>query len=719
MNTIINNIRNWGIGTKLALAILMLVGGLYTCFTLAIGYSNKQLMESQTTAALRTQARMVVDMIDVLDSTTRNEVGRSAKLLKNYFYGEFTIGTAAMDDTGVIPDTIPMIDVGGVQAPILKNSDSQLNLNYSVVDNFINQTGANAAIFVKSAEDFIQVSTTLKKEDGQRAVGELLDRNHPGYKLLIAGQSYSGPATLFGRRYMTQYDPIKDASGKVIGILYVGVDITEGLNALKNKIKNVKIGRTGYFYVLNAKEGPDYGTLTIHPSLEGKNLLEAKDADGINFVKEILTKKQGTITYQWMNKGESSAREKVAIFDHIKGWDWVIVGGVYTDEITNAATSVRNLYAIIGTALNVVLAGLLYLLIRQMVSRPLANATRAAQQIASGDLTTSIKSNGRDELGQLAEAMNGISQGLAQVVGNVRIGTDTIAVASREIASGNADLSSRTESQASSLEETASSMEQLTGTVKQNADNARQANQLAATASTIAVKGGQVVSQVVDTMGSIKASSRKIADIISVIDSISFQTNILALNAAVEAARAGEQGRGFAVVATEVRNLAQRSASAAKEIKALIDDSVQQVDQGSKLVDDAGHTMGEIVVSVKRVADIMSEITAASQEQSAGIEQVNQAIGQMDEMTQQNAALVEQAAAAAESMQDQAAELAQAVSVFKLGHETSAPLAQRTPTVKIMAPVKSKSNAKHKAIAATTALKSAQKPADNDDWEEF
>ncbi len=719
MNTIINNIRNWGIGTKLALAILLLVGTLYTCFTLAIGYSNKQLMEAQMTAALKTQARMVVDMIDVLDSTTRNEVVRSAKLLKNYFYGEFTIGTAAMDEMGVTPDTIPMIDVGGVQAPILKNSDSQLNLNYSVVDNFLNQTGANATIFVKSAEDFIRVSTTIKKEDGQRAIGTLLDRNFLGYKDLIGGKSYSGPGTLFGRQFMNQYDPIKDASGKVIGILYVGVDITDGLNALKNKIKGIKIGQTGYFYVLNAKEGPDYGTLTVHPSLEGKNMLEAKDANGISFIKEMLTKKQGSITYPWMNKGESSAREKVVVYDHIKGWDWVVGGGVYTDEITNAATSLRNLYAIIGTALNVVLAGLLYLLIRQMVSRPLANATRAAQQIAAGDLTTSIKSNGRDELGQLAEAINGISQGLAQVVGNVRIGTDTIAVASREIASGNADLSSRTETQASSLEETASSMEQLTGTVKQNADNARQANQLAATASTVAVKGGQVVSQVVDTMGSIKASSRKIADIISVIDGISFQTNILALNAAVEAARAGEQGRGFAVVATEVRNLAQRSASAAKEIKALIDDSVQQVDQGSKLVDDAGQTMGEIVNSVKRVADIMSEITAASQEQSAGIEQVNQAIGQMDEMTQQNAALVEQAAAAADSMQGQATELAQAVSVFKLNHETSVALAPHRPPIKIGTPVKAKANTKNKVIATTTASKSAQKPADSDDWEEF
>jgi methyl-accepting chemotaxis protein len=248
----------------------------------------------------------------------------------------------------------------------------------------------------------------------------------------------------------------------------------------------------------------------------------------------------------------------------------------------------------------------------------------------------------------------------------VRTGTETIAVASREIATGNASLSSRTESQASSLEETASSMEELTSTVKENAEQARHANQLVQSTADIAMAGGQIVGKVVDTMASIKDSSRKISDIIGVIDGIAFQTNILALNAAVEAARAGEQGRGFAVVASEVRNLAQRSASAAKEIKALIEDSVGKVDAGGKLVDETGEAMDDIVTSVQLVADIMGGIAAASQEQSSGIEQVNQAITQMDDVTQQNAALVEEAAAAAESLQDQAAKLAEAVSVFRL-----------------------------------------------------
>ncbi|MGV8894820.1 MAG: methyl-accepting chemotaxis protein [Burkholderiaceae bacterium] len=309
------------------------------------------------------------------------------------------------------------------------------------------------------------------------------------------------------------------------------------------------------------------------------------------------------------------------------------------------------------------------LVITRSITVPLLGAVAVAQKVAAGELTSQVVVEGNDETSTLMQALKDMNESLVKTVSDVRSGTETITVASHQIAVGNADLSSRTESQASSLEETASAMEQLTGTVKQNADNARQANQLAASASSVALKGGSVVSQVVNTMGSIKESSRKIVDIIGVIDGIAFQTNILALNAAVEAARAGEQGRGFAVVASEVRNLAQRSAGAAKEIKQLIGDSVDKVDAGSKLVDEAGHTMGMIVNSIKHVADIMGEITAATEEQSHGIEEVNQAITQMDEMTQQNAALVEQAAAAAESMQDQAQKLAEAVSTFKLADD--------------------------------------------------
>ena len=375
------------------------------------------------------------------------------------------------------------------------------------------------------------------------------------------------------------------------------------------------------------------------------------------------------------------------------------------------------LYVILVFALGI--GALIAWILTNSITKPLSEALGLAETVASGDLCSDVVVAGSDEVSSLLLALKNMNSSLAATVGKVREGTETITFAAQEIASGNADLSQRTESQASSLEETASSIEELTSTVKQNADNARQANQLVVSATGVAVKGGAVVGQVVNTMGSIKDSSRKIVDIIGVIDGIAFQTNILALNAAVEAARAGEQGRGFAVVAAEVRNLAQRSAGAAKEIKSLIDDSVDKVDQGSKLVDEAGKTMDEIVTSVQHVADIMSEIAAASQEQSAGIEQVNLAITQMDEMTQQNAALVEQAAAAAESMEEQAVELARAVSVFKLSNSLQPvvrPVAQYRESV--VKPNQGKPAALPSATKNTEAS-NVKKVAADDSWEEF
>ena len=366
-------------------------------------------------------------------------------------------------------------------------------------------------------------------------------------------------------------------------------------------------------------------------------------------------------------------------------------------------------------------------LLKQLGGEPEYTASIAGS-IAKGDLSISIDTNSKDKDSLLSE-MKEMRNSLVDIVGQVRTGTETIGTASREIAAGNIDLSSRTEMQASSLEKTASAMDELTSTVKQNADNAREANQLASAASDVAIKGGKVVAEVVDTMSSIDASAKKIVDIIGVIDGIAFQTNILALNAAVEAARAGEQGRGFAVVASEVRNLAQRSAGAAKEIKLLIDDSVEKVGAGTKLVGQAGLTMDEVVASVRRVTDIMGEIANASQEQSAGIEQVNHSIIEMDSMTQQNAALVEEAAAAAQSLQDQAAELSRVVSIFKLSdadermaavqHQAVAkkpavvkPITARTPVKKLAATPAPAPAAKPKKVAAASS-------AGNDEWEEF
>ena len=406
-----------------------------------------------------------------------------------------------------------------------------------------------------------------------------------------------------------------------------------------------------------------------------------------------------------------------------------VQAGMADDREAGQRQSAITLFGIVLATL--VIGGAAVAWLARSITAPLNAAIGIAQTVADGDLCAVIDVRSSDEIGTLLLALKHMQDSLAEIVGKVRAGTDAIANASREIAQGNQDLSIRTEQQATSLGETASSMGELTGTVKQNGESANQASKLAASASQVAVRGGEAVAQVIDTMGSINASSKKIVDIIGVIDGIAFQTNILALNAAVEAARAGEQGRGFAVVASEVRNLAQRSAAAAKEIKALISDSVVQVETGSRLVGQAGSTMDDVVASVQRVTAIIGEIAVASGEQNVGIDQVNTAIAHMDGVTQQNAALVEQAAAAADAMQQQAVSLAQAVSVFKINGSYGGALQALAPAPRV--PVSS--GAARPASSATARIPARpaagsgaraavkqtvkQAPVASDDWEEF
>lgn len=523
------------------------------------------------------------------------QVGRFAKMLAERFAAPFTL------------DVDHLMMVGEEATPTLRSGRNILNLDFSIPDRFSSEHGVGATIFVKRGNDFIRISTSVKKENGERAVGTLLDRSHAGYRDLLAGRPYIGFAQLFGQQFMTQYDPVKDAQGRVIAVLYVGINISQrrqfGIGAKISVIAGA-VAAAGVVVFLNA----------IGTALSSLSTL---------------------------------------------------TGPAMAQQITQIQirTGVMALLAV------VVLVGVLFWLLKKMVTDPLKDATAAAQRLAAGDLTAQVHVGRRDEIGQLLQAMNGVGQGLAGVVGNVRQSTNQIHVASKEIATGNNDLSARTEAQAAALEQTTATMENFTVTVKRNADHAREASTLVASASDHAVKGGEVVNQVVATMASIQASSRKIVDIIHVIDGIAFQTNILALNASVEAARAGEQGRGFAVVATEVRNLAQRSAAAAKEIKLLIADSVEKVENGNLLVERAGTTMHDIVSSVRNVTRIMNEIAAASAEQSHDIEEVNRAVVDMDDMTQKTAALVEQAAAAAESLHQQAEELSNNVGIFKLAQD--------------------------------------------------
>ncbi|PMQ17819.1 methyl-accepting chemotaxis protein [Janthinobacterium sp. AD80] len=656
MPTISFSPRHWSVGGKITIFTFALVSLILASLTAMISITTSRVLEQRAEAAVTSELNSVMTTTEVFHTAMVNEAGSFARLFAAEFPGPFTV------------DHGSMVAVAGKATPALANGGKVLNLDTALVDRYTTQTGVIATIFAADGDEFIRISTSLKKQDGTRAIGTQLDHSHPSYAPLRAGQRFIGMATLFGKQYITQYDPVRDADGKVVGVLFIGLDISKNLAMLKEKIRQVKIGQTGYIYIVDTAPGANYGHLVLHPNSEGKSALDFKASDGRLFIQDMLAQKNGAMRYTWTAPGETaaSAREKQLYYRQFKDWQWIIAGGTFTDEITAEARQLRNQLAIAGFVSLLVFALLLYWLVRTLVSRPLAGAEAAAEQIAAGDLTVHLDTTSLDEIGRLLRAMNRISDNLSQVVSNVRGSAGQIATASGEIASGNLDLSSRTEQQASSLEETAASMEELSSTVRQNVEHAQQASRLAHESSGLAAKGGAAVTQVASTMDAIRSSSGKIADIIGVIDGIAFQTNILALNAAVEAARAGEQGRGFAVVATEVRTLAQRSTAAAKDIKDLIQASASTVDLGHAQVSQASATMDTVVASVQQVSGIMAEIAQASEEQRSGIEQVNQAIAQMDQVTQQNAALVEEAAAAADALQEQAHELTQVVGVFKL-----------------------------------------------------
>lgn len=647
-----------GIGIKLSLSNFILIAALVSVLISVIGYAVSSAIEQRAAREMTTRNELLKDLITTSDQDLHERVQQLAQGFQTMIPQPIEVTSHA-------------VTLDGITAPLMFAYGETINSDNSIVDSFTKITDAVATIFVKSGDDYIRISTSLLDQHQNRHIGTKLEHSNPAYAALSAGEKYMGLATLFGREYMTHYTPLKDDQGEIIGATFIGIDFSNFLTTLKGAISEFSVGETGYYYVLNSAPGPQYGELVTHPTLEGQNVLNIQDANGRPFIKELMELREGTMLYPWQDQRNQSSKvdEKMVAFTHYAPWEWIIVGGTYTTEYTKEINALITRFALLGLIILLVVSALWYGLIQRMIVRPITRMNSVAETIATGDLTAAIQVTREDEIGQLMGTINKITRDLTRVVAHVRTDSYSVAAASSQIAQANVDLSARTENQASALSQTAASMEELEVTVRQNADSASTANQLATQARNVAERGGQVVADVVDTMQGINTSSHKIAEIVSVIDSIAFQTNILALNAAVEAARAGQHGRGFAVVATEVRSLSARSATAAQEIRALIDSSVQQVEDGTALVHRAGTTMSEIVSSIRHVTDIMNEISAASLEQQAGVGQIAQAVNQMDQATQQNAALVEQMTAAANSLRQQSDDLVETVSVFRIEDE--------------------------------------------------
>ncbi|VBC78097.1 methyl-accepting chemotaxis protein [Burkholderia pseudomallei] len=669
-------LRRASVGARLAALSSALFALLFAAFVWALTHAASGQIADQVHARIDEKDRSIAAMIALFDEALTAEASRAMTLFASFLPAGYAL------------DAARTIDVAGVATPALTAGGQTLNLDFSIPDQFLQKSGAIATIFARRGDDFVRVTTSLKKQDGSRAIGTLLDRKGPAYAPLVAGRTYTGLATLFGKRYITQYKPIADASGAIVGALFVGIDVGAEMRLVENGIRQLKIGEHGYYFVLDASDGPARGTLLVHPARAGQR---ADDAAAP--YAQMLAAREGQLSYTSTDAaaGDDGPRAKFVSFVTVPQWQWLVGGIAIDDEVMADMRATRNRFAAIGCAFVLAFAALFVAVVKRVVSRPLDAAAHASERFAAGDLSVRIgahdkhdkhdkhgkhdardgaarpPASGRsDEIGRLVRAVDGIGDGLARIVAQVRRGAADIAHGTVTIAAGSSDMAARIATQASSVEQTAASMEQITAAVQQNADHAAQASALATGASSAATTGGAAVQRVVATMGDIQSVARRIAEITGVIEGIAFQTNILALNAAVEAARAGEHGRGFAVVAGEVRALAQRSAAAAKEIDALVGESATTAEHGFRIAEDARAAMQDIVARVDQVRAIIAEISAASREQSGGIEQVNLAVTQIGAATQQNATLIADAERAAAALRDEAAQLAHAVSVFRL-----------------------------------------------------